>query len=210
MLLKAGDGNTGAPLCCGLRLTFSITANGGRTRLLAPGMPLLETVQATEKGSKAARLRGLRRTGEEIHVTLFRTSSVCVNNHTYLCFLSQMGLKEARGSAACALHLTRAAGHPSCQSFRLPSQLHRVLVWLPCGSLSRSLWVNSRSLCCCTLCSSECYRTCVLASLCGNTCDYVPRSSAASEGLPPNVLESHGPLEGGEAGRVLARTAKPC
>lgn len=210
MLLKAGDGNTGAPLCCGVRLTFSITANRRRARLLAPSMLLLETVQAKEKGSKAARLRVLRRTGEEIHVTLFRTFSVCVNNHAYLCFLSQMGLEEAPGSAARALHLTRAAGHPSCQSFRLPSQLHLVLVCLPCGLLSRSLWVNSPSLCCCTLCSRECYCTCVFASLCESTCDYVPRSSAASEGLPPNVLESHGPLEGGEAGHALARTAKPC
>lgn len=48
----------------------------------------------------------------------------------------------------------------------------------------------------------------MLAQLCENTCEYVPRRLAASEGLLPNVLEIHNPLEGGEAGHVLVQNAE--
>lgn len=149
--MKAGDGNTGAPLCCGVRLTFSITANRGRAHLLAPSMPLLETVQATEKGCKAARLRVLRRTGEEIHVTLFRTSSVCVNNHVYLCFLSQMGLEEAPGVRSPCSSLNTSRG-PSFMSELPPSfsaspSSCMSALWFaepfPLGKLSESLLLHT-------------------------------------------------------------------
>lgn len=110
--LKLGGGNPGVPLCCGKRLTFSITRSRGRARLLAPSMPLLETIQAIE-GRQSGEVV-LRRTGEEFDVAVSRTSD-CINSPVYLRFLTQMGLDGARGSAAGSLH-SRAVAHPSCRS----------------------------------------------------------------------------------------------
>lgn len=55
-------------------------------------------------------------TGEEFDVAVSRTSNVCVNNPVYFCFLTQMGLDEARGSAAHT-HTLRRILHVRASAF---------------------------------------------------------------------------------------------
>lgn len=77
----------------------------------------------------------LRTTGEEFDVAVSRTSNVCINNPVHSCFLTQMGLYEAQGSAACSLHSRAACPRPILQVGASAFLFNFVVffVWLRCN-----------------------------------------------------------------------------